>query len=173
MAITAACTGCWEKQRSSKPQRKRKAGGRRVVASNDGEDRNIHAIEAFRSLRTSILLSTADRPLYLARQQHGNRRGQDTIVQQSCHCSRTSRSKSLLVDADCDLLRCTDYSECKRTWVSSVPRCHQTGIPLCVPGIAWPRSPVLRNLYLQIRRTSLFPKHGKALIDPRGKNTSS
>src|SRR5882672_99197 len=59
----------------------------------------------------------------------------------------------------CDLLRCTDYSEHKRTWVSSVASLViRTGAPLYVPRDRLASMSCSAGLYLQIHRNFSLPE---------------
>jgi len=153
--------------------RKENGNGRRPAASwhrIDGEGpQHTPLIEAFRSLRKSILLSTADRPpstLLVSSTQPGEGKTTSPAI---CHCSRAVGQESY---RGCGLRSpsCTDYSERREPGFVSCLAGHQDWPYRCTSlGIAWPRSPVLRAYTSKSVGTTLFSKHGALIRSAREK----
>ena len=147
--------------------RKENGNGRRPALAwhriDEEAKQNPALAEAFRSLRTSILLSTADHPQFFAGHQHATRRGQDHHRHQPVHCSRTTRPASLARGCRFALTFVAPALRCAgKPWLGQLPH-RSPGLayrraPL---GMPWPRSPVLRAHTSQSIGTSLVPKHGR------------
>ncbi len=136
--------------------RKENGNGRRPAAAwhrIDAEGpQHTPLVEAFRSLRTSILLPC----LSAARNPERARPPSPAIWPLLSHKSAT---ESCLWMRICDPLRCTDYSERKRIWVSSAAsQVVRTGAPLYAPRDRLASICCFAGLYLQIHRSFSLPE---------------
>src|SRR6266403_134844 len=162
MAITTACTSRWKTAKLEATKKRGTAGGRLR--------RGIELMRKDRSIqRWSRLFVVCERrscyrpPIVLlvpcssaARNPERARPPSPAIWPLLSHKSASESCSWMRI---CDLLRCTDYSERKRTWVSSAASLViRTGVPLYVPldRLAWISCSA--GLYLPIHRNFSLPE---------------